>query len=290
MIKAIFFDIDGTLVTKQGKVLESTKRAIEKAKGKGIICGIATGRAPIRLSQQVEALHLDAFITYNGQFVYTREKIIYAQSFSKETLNQIVTFSDTNNRRIIFGSQDELVGSSFMKMGHKKWLTKLMTPITTIFPMNGLKNRVLTSSFLRKKYKYRELLILDKLIYQCILLSGPTEIDSLTMQLPDCHLTRSNPYAVDIIPKEGSKLKGIEQFAENNHFSLEEVMVFGDSWNDLEMLESAGIGVAMGNSEKEVKKTADFVTKTNEADGIYHALKHYQIIERRKENEDGPCI
>lgn len=278
MIKAIFFDIDGTLVTRQANVLESTKQAIAKAKANGIICGIATGRAPIRLNQQIDALDLDIFITYNGQFVYTKDRTIYADHFSKETLDQIVTFCDTNDRQIIFGSQYEMAGSAFMQMGQKKWITKLANIFPSFFPVKTLKNTLSLLSPRRRKHKYRELSILDSPIFQCVLLSPEAEFDYLKNQLVDCHFTRSNPYTVDIIPAGGSKLNGIEQFTKAYNLSLEEVMVFGDSWNDLEMLEGVGVGVAMGNSSADVKQVADFVTKTNEADGICYALKQYKII------------
>lgn len=58
----------------------------------------------------------------------------------------------------------------------------------------------------------------------------------------------------------------------------EEVMAFGDHYNDIEMIQKVGIGVAMGNGLSEVKAQADFVTATNEQDGIYQALKHFEII------------
>lgn len=278
MIKAIFFDIDGTLLTKQGKVLDSTKQAITMAKANGIVCGIATGRAPIRLSQQIDALDLDVFITYNGQLVYTKEQTLYAKYFAKETLDQIVSFCDTNNREILFGSQYEMAGSSFMQAGQHKWATKVANIFPRFLPVNRLKNIVSVLSTRRKKYNYRELPILNQSIYQCVLLSPESELDDLKKQLENCHFTRSNPYTVDIIPIGGSKLKGIEQFAKAYNLSLKEIMVFGDSWNDLEMLKGVGIGVAMGNSREDVKQVADFVTKTNEEDGIFHALKHYHII------------
>nr|OTO08196.1 hypothetical protein A5880_002466 [Enterococcus sp. 4G2_DIV0659] len=115
-------------------------------------------------------------------------------------------------------------------------------------------------------------------IFQCVLLSPKSELDFLSEHLPNCQLTRSNPYTLDIIPAGGSKIVGIQACAEYFEFTLDEVMAFGDSWNDVEMLHGVGIGVAMGNAEDEVKQISDYVTKTNEEDGIYHALKHYDVI------------
>lgn len=279
MIKAIFFDIDGTLVSKNEKILASTKRGIAQAQAKGIICGIATGRGPVHLKQQTDELNLDVFVTYNGQLAYTNEEVFWAEAFSKEVLTKIVSFSDQYHRQIIFGSNEEIAGSSLMRFGQMKGAKKLVRFLPRRFPMMFIKNTVSRFSFHRKEQRYHDLDILTKPIYQCVLLSPESEFNWLQEQLPECRFTRSNPYTVDIIPAKGSKLLGIEKFVERFDLTLDQVMVFGDSWNDLEMLDGAGIGVAMGNAEAKVKAAADFVTKTNDEDGIYYALKHYGIVE-----------
>lgn len=278
MIKAIFFDIDGTLVNKSAKALESTKRGIALAQAQGIICGVATGRSPVHLSQQIDALNLDVFVTYNGQLVYTKEATIRAEHFSDETLSRIVSFSDHFHRQIMFGGRRRLAGSSLMRFGQKKWAKRLLRFLPNHFPValaRKLSNRF---SSHRKGQRYHELDILRESIYQCVLLSPKSEITALKEQLPDCHLTRSNPYTVDIIPSGGSKLVGIQKCMDYFDIALDEVMAFGDSWNDLEMLSGVGFGVAMGNAEEDIKKAADYVTKTNEEDGIYQALVHYDVI------------
>lgn len=278
MIKAIFFDIDGTLVNNNSEMLASTKSSIAYAQAQGIICGVATGRSPVHLSQQIHELTIDIFVTYNGQLVYTKEEILRAEPFSKTVLNEIVTFSDRYHRQILFGSEDQIDGSSLMNFGQKKWAKKLVRFLPKRFPIAVLKNAASRFSFHRKERRYHDLAILSKPIYQCVLLSPQSEFSWLQEQLPDCRFTRSNPYAVDIIPAGGSKLSGIEKFAEHFNLSLDQVMAFGDSWNDLEMLRGVGVGVAMGNAEPEVKAVADFVTKTNDEEGIYSALCHYGIV------------
>lgn len=277
MIKAIFFDIDGTLITREGKVLDTTKEAIKLAKKKGIICGIATGRGPTKIVKEILDLNLDVFVTYNGQLIYTENETIYANAFSKKTLNELVSFCSTNKRQILFGSETKLDGSKIMNLGRKSWLTKIVhfIPKTLSSYLLALRQRWFTP---KKSYSYQDLAILKEPIFQCILLSPEKETDALKKQFQDCHFTRSNPYTVDIIPSGGSKLNGLKQITDYYEFSLDQIMVFGDSWNDLEMLAGAGIGVAMGNGSQEAKRTADFVTKTNESDGIDYALRHFDII------------
>lgn len=259
--------------------MASTKRGIAQAQAQGIICGIATGRGPVHLKQQIDELNLDVFVTYNGQLAYTNEEVFWAEAFSKEVLNKIVLFSDHYHRQIIFGSNEEIAGSSLMRFGQMKRAKKLVRFLPKRFPMMFIKNIVSRFSFHRKEQRYHDLAILAKPIYQCVLLSPESEFDWLHEQLPDCRFTRSNPYTVDIIPKNGSKLLGIEKCVEHFDITLDQVMVFGDSWNDLEMLEGVGIGVAMGNAEEKVKAAADFVTKPNDEDGIYDALKYYGIVD-----------
>lgn len=278
MIKAIFFDIDGTLVNKNAKALESTKRAIMLAQEQGIICGVATGRGPVHLSQQIDELNLDVFVTYNGQFVYTKEETLRAEPFASDTLRTIVTFSDAHHRQIMFGSKKRFEGSSLMQFGQKKWAKKLTRFLPKRFPMAFAKNLVSRFSLHRKDQRYHDLAILHEPIYQCVLLSAKSEENFLKEQFPDCHLTRSNPYTVDIIPSGGSKLVGIQQCMDHFDILLEEVMAFGDSWNDLEMLSHVGLGIAMGNAEEEIKEAANYITKSNDEDGIYQALLHYGVI------------
>jgi Cof subfamily protein (haloacid dehalogenase superfamily) len=277
MIKAVFFDIDGTLVTKNAHALASTRTAIQRLKEQGIICGIATGRGPVRLSQQIDELNFDVFVTYNGQFVYTNEKHhIRSAYFSAEVLEQIVTFSDSFRRQTMFGSATKVEGSSLMQAGQRKWVKKLMRFLPKRIPVALIKRFL--SAIQTNDCRYEELDILNEPIYQCVMLSPTAETEELQAYFPECHITRSNPYTVDIIPKGGSKMVGIQACLDYYQLSKDEVMVFGDSYNDYEMLKEAGVGVAMGNADPEVKAIADHVTSSNEKDGIYNALKFYDLI------------
>ena len=278
MIKAIFFDIDGTLITSDSKVLESTREAIRLAQNQGILCGIATGRGPVKIEERIERLPLDVYVMYNGQLVYTNEKDIYLRPFSNEVLQQIVDFDDEEHRHIIFGGRYRVDGSHLMKWSQKSLLKKIAGWMPKWFPVRSTRRLLQSFSPNRKKGRYKKLSILQEPIYQCVLFSAENEAQRLQERLPDCSFQRSNPYSVDIVPKNGSKYHGILEFIKAVGIKPEEVMAFGDHYNDIEMIQKVGIGVAMGNGLSEVKAQADYVTATNEQDGIYQALKHFEII------------
>ena len=278
MIKAIFFDIDGTLVNNQSKALESTKKAINYARKNGILCGVATGRSPIRIKEIIDELELDMYVVYNGQLVFTADRTIVDQPFDRTTLKKIVRFADKNHRQIILGGRNQLAGSTTMLLGQSLLIKRIVSFLPKKFPVRLMKKGLQLFSPHRQKKRYETLEILNEPIYQCILLSQESEQAKLEKYFPECSFQRSNAYTVDIIPKGGSKLSGIKTFAKEKGIEMSEIMAFGDHYNDIDMLKGVGIGVAMGNAQDEVKAAADFVTKTNEKNGIYEGLKHFGLI------------
>lgn len=279
MIKAIFFDIDGTLIANNGKALASTRAAIKQAQAKGVLCGVATGRGPVDLDKVVDYLSLDMFITYNGQFVYTKESLIYAKPFSKKTLETIVDYADENYRQVMFGGETQVAGSLTIRLSQSPSMQRYLRFVPKKFPVGFLKKLLQRFSPNRNAKRYESLDILREPIYQCIMLSPESEKQKLINKLPQCDFKRSNAYSVDIVPKRGSKLRGIKEFLAYEGIAVEEAMAFGDHFNDVEMLEGVGIGVAMGNGQDVTKDSADYVTASNDEDGIQQALIHFGIID-----------
>ena len=115
-------------------------------------------------------------------------------------------------------------------------------------------------------------------IYQAIAYVGKDREDWLKNILPGSRITRWNDRAVDIISRNGGKVTGIKQYLKENHISAQESMAFGDGENDMEMLEFAGVGIAMGNAEDMVKKSADYVTDSVDNRGIENALRYFSVI------------
>lgn len=279
MIKAAFFDIDGTLLDSSGEVLESTKRAIEKLHQEQVICCIASGRGPKSISRLIGQLPMDAYVLFNGQIVFSHETGIYQHYFEKETVERLAAFGDEENRQMIFGGRKDFFGSQSMQFGQRKWMKQIYHLLPDKFSAKELQSLLKKwQIFPKKEHKFMTLPIFDQPIYQAVLLSPESEQERLESLFPECHFTRSNPYSVDVIPKGGSKMVGIRETLKHYQIDPSEAIAFGDSWNDTEMLSEIGIGVAMGNANEDIKELADYVTETNDKDGIYHALKHFKVI------------
>ena len=81
-VKAVFFDIDGTLVNDRKSVLKSTKDAIKIVKEQGVLVGVATGRGPFFVKELMDDLDLDFAVTYNGQYIFTkRQSLVHEPNF-----------------------------------------------------------------------------------------------------------------------------------------------------------------------------------------------------------------
>lgn len=285
MIKAIFFDVDGTLLNRQSQMENSTIAAIKQAQKQGILCGIATGRGPTTITPIVEKYNLDFAITYNGQYIYDKEQtVISARPFDKSTVRKLARYADENNRDMAFCGGNKIMGSSLLRVGNTN-MVRYIAPFLPKQIANGMKNTWQHVFRRYKKANYSDYAILREPIYQVLMISPEKEQVYLENLFYNCALTRSNPYSIDIIPKGGSKLEGIKRFCTHYEIDINETMAFGDSWNDMEMLGGVGASVAMGNAVQELKDVADFTTTGNDKDGIARAMLQFHLLEETAEVE-----
>jgi Cof subfamily protein (haloacid dehalogenase superfamily) len=114
--------------------------------------------------------------------------------------------------------------------------------------------------------------------YQACIYVTPEQEHVLDPIREHCEITRWNPGSVDVIAKGGGKRNAVCRYLEENGIAPEEIIAFGDAENDMGMLRLAGIGVALGNAEDQVKAIADYVTDDIDEDGVANALKHFKLI------------
>ena len=254
-IKAAFFDIDGTLFShKSNRVPPSTETAIKNLREKGIITSICTGRH----SAEVERLDLgslvfDYVITLNGQMVRDgKGKIIKAFPFKDEDLKNIKELFDEKKTAIMAVEEDDLYLNIVTEAA-----IMANAAVSIPLPRTGM--------------------LSGKPIYQLICYGSVEEIGQVTEKL-NAKAVWWNEQSVDAIPLEGGKDRGIEALLETLGLRNDEIIVFGDGMNDVPMFALTPYSVAMGNAIDEVKTNAAYVTNDIDDDGIYNALKHFNVI------------
>lgn len=253
----IFFDIDGTLLNNEKKLPLSTKRAIFKLKEKGHLVGIATGRAPFMFENLRKELEINTFVSYNGQYVVLNGDVVYTNPLKMSSLEKLTKAALENRHPVVFMDHEDMRANvpehSYIKES-----------------MNTLKiNRF--PSHDPNYYKNRDL-------YQTLLFCPEGEEEQYEKEFYDFDFIRWHPVSVDVLPKGGSKAKGIEQLVQKLGISHEKVYAFGDGLNDIEMLLSVKNSVAMGNAIPSVKAAAKYVTKSVEGNGIDYGLKMVGLI------------
>lgn len=260
MIKAIFFDIDGTLVSfKTHKVPESTIKALNLLREKGVKIFIATGRHPsiMNLGNNIDELKFDGYVALNGQYCFADNKVIYKNSICKEDIKNLVEFLKTSDYPCGFIEEKEYMYINHINEDVKTVLKSVNIPLPNIKDIS----RALENDIFQ----------LNPYI--------PAEKDHIFLNiLKNCDATRWNPLFLDIIPAGGGKHIAIKKVREYFGFTQDETMAFGDGENDITMLLNVGIGIAMGNANKAVKDVAKYITTSVDDDGIYKALKHFSII------------
>lgn len=263
MIKALFFDIDGTLVSfETHEIPASTIEALTAAKAQGIHIFIATGRPRIiinNLSALQERGLIDGYITMNGSYCFVEDEVIYKSAIPREDVKALLDFCTAEGHACI------VVGEHDICVCHPNELVK------QIF-----------HDFLKVQtfpVKSPEEVLQSGEVFQMTPFITEEEEKAVLPSIPHCETGRWFPAFSDITACGNTKQRGIDEIIRRFGIRLEETMAFGDGGNDISMLRHAGIGVAMGNAKEDVKAAADYVTTSVDDDGIARALKHFGIIE-----------
>ncbi len=264
MIKALFFDIDGTLVSfNTHQIPVSTVSAIAEAKACGVQVFISTGRPKVIINnlQTLEERGLiDGYITMNGGYCFTGDTVISKHPISPKSVEIITQFATKRKiPNLVVGEHDMVIcdsGEVFEDLFYKQLEVGIQLEEMTV----------------------DEALALNKDIIQLTTFITKEQEEELQPLVPDCEMGRWHPAFVDITAQGCTKQQGIDEIISCFGIKLEETMAFGDGGNDIPMIQHAAIGVAMGNALDCVKAIADYVTDTVDNDGVAKALKHFRVI------------
>ncbi len=256
MIKAIFFDIDGTLVSfDTHKIPQSTFDALYQLRQNGIKLFIATGRGKDGLNI-LNNFPFDGYITLNGQYCYVDNEVIYENTLKKDDLHTLLDYLDKYPAPCGFTLEnDKIFNFRDSRVDEIHRIT-----LNDDHPIGDCRD------------------IPNKKVYQCMCFIDEEKEQQLMKLMPHSISARWHPLFCDISPKGGTKQNGIDQFLNHYHIALEDTMAFGDGGNDIEMLKHVSVSIAMGNANDELKEVADYITDTVDNDGILKALQEFNLL------------
>lgn len=258
-IKIIFFDIDDTLRnSKTGFIPSTVPTVFQQLREKGILTGIATGRGIFGVVPEIKALKPDFFVTLNGAYIEDKKgNVIYSNKIARDKVEEYIAW--TKEVGIDYG----LVGSHEAKLSRRTEM--ISQAINPIYPDLDVDPDFYQNEDIYQMWTFEDQG--DDLVLP----------ESLASTL---RMVRWHEHSSDVVPISGSKAAGVAKVVDQLGLKPENVMVFGDGLNDLELFDYAGISIAMGVSHDKIKEKADYITKTLEEDGIFNALEGFGMVEK----------
>lgn len=241
-IKLIALDMDGTLLNNNHEITEANRQAIKEAQDRGIHVVLSTGRPFHHCSPHADELGLASYlVTVNGSEIWDEKRELVERNLLKtERIEWMLELAREH-------------GATFWAIDtERSWHNEMPEDLYSVewlkfgFNVDDDAARELISNELKAK--------------------GEFELSNSTLK------------NIEVNPIGISKAKGLEIICSRLGIEMSNVMAVGDSMNDLAMIVEAGVGVAMGNAQDSVKEAADWVTDTNEKDGVAKAIQKWALI------------
>ncbi|WP_300348326.1 Cof-type HAD-IIB family hydrolase [Clostridium sp.] len=276
--KLICIDMDGTLLNNKHEVSDRNKEAILKATEKGVKVAVTTGRLFTSAKFYAGLLGVKTpIISCNGAFIREKDedRVIYESVLSDEQIERVYKIIKKYNIDIAyFNTADTVISEKIVPEEHGyKVMNKMV---------GNSNEQVLFSEgvdFKESFEKYK-----GQILKAICIENNKDNLDNLfkakeeLKKYDDLEVVSSYINNFEVMNKGTSKGNGVKVLADILHIKREEVMCLGDSENDLSMIEFAGLGVAMGNAEDFLKEKADYITDTNENDGVAKAIEKFVLI------------
>lgn len=260
--KALFFDIDGTLLSEiEKKVPDSALEALSQARKLGHLIFVNTGRTWCGTKEIRHLIHADGWLCGCGTYLVTEGKVIYDQRIPKERGIQL--------RKLIrdCGLDGILEGVETY------YMQKAPSPMKKV---EACRKHFSDMGMISEKTWDDEDISFSKF---CLMTDEESRLETFKQEVEeDLEIIDRGSDFLEIVPKGHSKATAIERILHQYSLSLEDAWVFGDSMNDLSMFQYAKNTVLMGKHDKELEPYTAFVTKTVEEDGIAYAMEVLGLI------------
>lgn len=273
-IETIAIDIDWTLIGSNGKISQNTKDLILKLQDRGINVILVSGRPTNSMIEIAKELKIDenyqVVLTGNGAKGYDvkNEKIVFDSPIEKSLAIKV------------FDYIENLPISPMLDDGKYLYVKDVFGGIIT--SLEGEKQNIIEYEARKSDFLLREVKSfqndIEFNINNILCIVEPKNIENLIKDLKDkfgndLYITQSAPFYIEFHKKGVNKAKGLKNLGINP----ETLIAFGDGINDIEMLKYSKYSVAMGNAVDELKEIADYITDTNDNEGVYKALCKFEL-------------
>lgn len=267
--KLLVLDLDGTLTNTRKEVTEHTRTTLIKAQEQGLKIVLASGRPTYGIAPLANLLQLDKYegyvLSYNGGEIidWKTGELLYKNLLDPEVLPYLYQCANDNHFAIVTYDGEYVL---------------------TEYPDDEyvLKEALLNIMKIKKVDNF--LKAVQHPIAKCLIVGEPTRLAVLEKEMYN-HLQdrmgvfRSEPYFLELVPKGIDKAQSLAVLLKEIGMTKDEMIAVGDGFNDLSMIKYAGLGVAMSNAQEVVKENADFITLSNEEDGVAHVVEKFILSE-----------
>lgn len=264
-IQLIALDLDGTLLNSDKKISPRNKEALKRAADKGVKLILCTGRASSAVKDYVEELGIrEPVITFQGSKIIdtVTGEMIYEKGLGPEEILPMLTLCEEEGIHCNLYMDDAIY---IEKEDEEIAYYKRFAPNTEVRAVGKL------SEFIKKPTT------------KLLMMASHERLEEIRPRVaellsPGMDLFYSSEVFLEVVNKAGNKGNGVKFIAEEYYgLSQNEVMTFGDHLNDLSMIQYAGLGVAMANGEERLKQEADYVTLSNDDDGVAFAIEKFVL-------------
>lgn len=276
--KAIFLDIDGTLVDEHGCVPLSAREAVKRARANGHYVFICTGRASSEVVGEVAELELDGWVCAAGAYINVNGQIIGEDYIPEDEVKYLVDYMESHGAIYCLESPS----GAYASKGTTKFFKEMMQQRIAKSPEKQAdieKNlEIILATFLEGQAAVRP--DINKVTFFDI----PVEFEEVArafegrLTLLPNSMTVAGRCSGELMINGIHKALGIQKVLKHLGLERDDCFAYGDGHNDLEMVQYAAIGIAMGNACKELKEVADDITDHVDQDGLYHSFQKYKLI------------
>lgn len=268
--RMIVLDLDGTLTNSKKQITKRTKEALFEAQKQGIKVVLASGRPTYGIVPLSEELELDKYgsyiLSFNGAQIRNEKtkEILFSQTLPMEMVDQLIDLAKEHQVDFLTYENENIITNN----SNNEYVT--IEANTNKMPVVKIQN-------MRKHLTFPipKMLMVGHGEYMAIVEQKIQEVMQGRLSI-----YRSEPFFLEVMAKGIDKAASLERLLQHTGIKREEMIACGDGFNDLSMIKFAGLGVAMQNAQEVVKQQADYITDSNDEDGVAKVVETFLLKER----------